>query len=404
MKLRLRPPKARVIFADGGWELSFSFLFKEKIVAVIFRMDSNVKEEVTRMWKKAIWAVLLIVIFLWPLSGFGEDNTSFFNKSLHFSGEGMRYWYEEEGGLMNLTAIPYDKLESECKVCHVRSCDKCHAKEENGKMVFSVAKAKELETCLTCHTRQDSAFKFDQKKDELDLHIAAGMNCSDCHKAKDVHGDGLAYQSMREPGAIKADCLDCHQKGGEGPALNPNAKHHLIHGDKLDCAACHVRSTMACYNCHFSRFMETKKRPGNFIPMKSWLLLVNYQEKVTSANAMSIVYEGKKFITYAPYFTHSIMAKGRQCADCHNNKAIQLIKAGKKVPVVSFKDGKIVSWQGVVPLSPDKLEWIYFNKDGEKWIPIKGEGKQWIQFSAYGKPLTEDQLKKLSVPFGEKRR
>ena len=44
--------------------------------------------------------------------------TSFFTKSLHYTGEGMRRWYEEEGGFMEITKIPYDELN--CKKCHVK--------------------------------------------------------------------------------------------------------------------------------------------------------------------------------------------------------------------------------------------------------------------------------------------
>ncbi len=33
--------------------------------------------------------------------------TSFFTKSLHYTGEGMRRWYEEEGGFMEITKIPF---------------------------------------------------------------------------------------------------------------------------------------------------------------------------------------------------------------------------------------------------------------------------------------------------------
>jgi len=119
---------------------------------------------------------------------------------------------------------------------------------------------------------------------------------------------------------------------------------------------------------------------------------------------MSLVYKGKKFIAYVPYFTHSVMPKGRNCVDCHNNKAIQLIKAGKKVPVVSFKNGKIVPWKGVVPVVPHRLQWVYLDKQGNKWVPLKSDEKEWIQFANYGKPLTEKQLKRMSMPFGIKKK
>jgi len=352
--------------------------------------------------KRMCGLLVVLVCFLFIPFGHATDKfSSFFCKSLHYTGEGMRYWYEEQNGFMDIAGIPYNKLG--CKQCHAKSCDKCHAVEKDGKMVFSVAKAKTIQNCFICHKREALSCKFDKEANHPDVHIAAGMNCVSCHSGEDIHGIGKFYQSMRAPEAVKANCTNCHKEGGTAPFV-ATLKPHRVHKEKLDCAACHVRSTMACYNCHFGRFLETKSKTGNFIPMKSWLLLINYQDKVTVANAMSLVYKGKKFIAYVPYFTHSVMPKGRNCVDCHNNKAIQLIKAGKKVPVVSFKNGKIVPWKGVVPVVPHRLQWVYLDKQGNKWVPLKSDEKEWIQFANYGKPLTEKQLKRMSMPFGIKKK
>ena len=71
---------------------------------------------------------------------------------------------------------------------------------------------------------------------------------------------------------------------------------------------------------------------------------------------------------------------------------------GNKVPVVDFKDGKIVTWKGVVPVVPDKLQWVYLNKIGEnKWVPVKDGKEAKVQFAAYGKPLTKEQFEKLAM-------
>ncbi len=353
-------------------------------------------------------ALVVVCFFMAPLGHAADKGkckcpyfSSFYCKSLHFTGEGMRYWYEEQRGFMNLTGIPYNKLG--CKKCHVTSCDKCHAVNKDGKMAFSLAKVRDMKTCFVCHGREALALKFDKQRDQLGVHFQAGMNCNSCHKGADVHGEGIMYHSMRAPGAVKANCMNCHKGGGDAPAFDPKLRAHRVHRGKLDCAACHVRSAMTCYNCHFSRFIATKSKKGNFIPMKSFLLLINYKGKVTAGNVMTLVYKGKKFIAYAPYFTHSVMAKGRDCRDCHGNKAMQLIKAGRKVPVVAYKNGQIVPWKGVVPAVPDKLEWVYLDKEGKKWVPLKGDQKEWVQFTDYGEPLTAKQLKRLMMPFGRRR-
>jgi len=355
--------------------------------------------------KKELCLMVLILIgifFAFSLTfAMDEGCPSFFGKSLHHTGEGMRYWYEEQNGFAKISGIPYQQLG--CKKCHIKSCDKCHAVEKEGKMSFSVEKAKSLENCFSCHKRAALAYKLDKSTGHPDIHLAAGMKCIDCHSVQDVHGDGTFYQSMRDDGAVNADCLNCHEKGEKAPIFNVTLKPHKVHHGKLDCAACHVSATMACYNCHFSRFLKTKTKKGNSIPMKSWLFLINYQGKVTSGSVMTLVYKDKKFIAYVPYLTHSIMSKGRKCNDCHNNKAIQLIKAGEKVPVVTFKDGKIIPWEGVIPTVPQHLNWIFLDKENEKWVPFKGKEEPTVQFAAYGEPLTQKQLKKLFMKMGTKK-
>ncbi len=362
--------------------------------------------------KKLTYISLIIMMIFCVNHAFSAQNetkkcsgfSSFFCKSLHFTGNGMRYWYEMPGGFMRITNIPYNRLG--CKKCHATSCDKCHAIQKNGLNYFSLSKAEDMNTCFTCHSREKVTILKDKKIHEtgISVHFSAGMNCMDCHTKKDIHGSGILYKSMRDSGAVDANCMKCHGSGDDAPVYNSKLRPHRVHKGRLDCAACHVSATMTCYNCHFQRFIETKIKKGNFFPMKSWVLLMNFKGKVTTGNVMTLIYKGKKFIAYAPYFTHSIMAEGRKCNECHGNRAIQLIKHGKRVPVVDYKDGKIIPWKGIVPCVPDKLKWVYLDKKGNKWIPIKNNVKETIQFVSYGKPLTAKQMQKLMIPFGIKKK
>ena len=321
--------------------------------------------------------------------------TSFFSKSLHFTGAGMRLWYEEEGGFMQITKIPYDQLY--CKKCHVRSCDQCHAKEKKAKLVFSSRKARDINTCLPCHSREGLTFGFDGERNSLDVHLAAGMVCADCHWRYDIHGDGRFRPSMRHPKGVRASCKRCHEEQAkESPEFDPETVSHQVHGDKLDCAACHVRDTMACYNCHFGNFLKTKTKKGNFVPMKDWLLLINYEGKVTSGSAMTLVYRNKKFIAYVPYFTHSVSPAGRDCDECHLNEAVNKIEKGEKVPVVAFHQGKVVPWKGVVPLVRGKLEWVFLSRTKSGWAPVPSQEDPLVQFAAYGTPLTQEQFNNMA--------
>ena len=342
-------------------------------------------------------ALFILLIGVSSVTAVEQPEESFFLKSLHHTGEGMRYWYEEPGGFMDITEIPYNDLS--CKSCHIKTCDACHAKKEGEISSFSVDKARDMATCLPCHSRAGLTFKMGEQKDNLDVHIKAGMNCSSCHKGDDVHGTGEAHTAMRDPGAVNAKCANCHASATDAhaPAV-PDSDAHAVHGDSLDCAACHVDNTTACMNCHFDTFLATKVKKGNFIPMQDWTLLINFEGKVTSATAMTLVYKDKKFVLYAPYFTHAVSGKGKDCADCHDNAAMKLIADGKSVPMLAFKDGKLVPWSGVAPVVPDKLDWVYLNKDGDNWIPIKNDEVEKVQLVDYGTPLTKEQLESLAMP------
>ena len=158
---------------------------------------------------------------------------------------------------------------------------------------------------------------------------------------------------------------------------------------------------MACYNCHFSKFMETGEKKGNFLPNKSWMMLINYDGKVTSATVMTLVFKNKTFATYGPYYTHSIMGKGHACADCHNNEAVQMMKAGNKVPVATFENGAVNFWDGIIPVKASLIENLFLDKDAQgNWIPMENAEDPLIQFSCYGTELTDEQMTKLQMSMG----
>jgi hypothetical protein len=324
------------------------------------------------------------------------DLKSFFAKSLHATGEGMRYWYEEENGFMQVTGIPYKDLG--CKNCHADSCDKCHAEKKDEKMVFTTAKAKKKDTCLACHKRTGASMNFNKKAGVQDVHFARGMGCTDCHKGIDVHGDGKSYKSMRAPGAVKVSCTSkgCHDK------FETKKIYHRVHkrNKNIHCNACHVSSTITCVNCHFDDFLARggKRVAGeNFFPGKSWTLLVNYEGKLTTGNAQTLVGKGKKFVAYVPYFTHSVVKKGRNCSACHGADAVVKMAKGEAVEMARFADGKLTHIEGVVPFVPELIKWPWLDKDKDgKWVELKSDEKPIIQKAAYAKPLTAEQLRKMS--------
>lgn len=328
-------------------------------------------------------------------------NKPWFATSLHKTTEGMRYWYEEEGGFGMVTKIPYNKLG--CKNCHTESCASCHGETikegEKQRVLYSLEHAQKNETCLKCHLRAKKTFAMDKDKNSVDIHISAGLGCYNCHSGGDVHGYEKEVHSMRDEGAVKADCMNCHlEKSEDAPKFDTRVPEHKQHAQNIHCNACHVSSSLACVNCHFSKFIETKKKKGNFMVTKDWLFLINYEGKVTSATAMTLVYNDEKFIVYAPYFTHSVTTRGRKCNDCHGTKEMKTLAMGKKIKMISYKNNEIKFAKGLFPIIPDKLEWMFFDKKNGKWVPLKKGKKPGIQMVGYGEAITKDQIKKLAKP------
>jgi hypothetical protein len=99
-----------------------------------------------------------------------EKNDCFFLSSLHYTTEGMRYWYSKDtGGLETVTGIPYDELK--CKNCHAAGCDRCHKSEEGSAFLYSTSQAKKQNLCLECHGRAAARIGIDQKAGQVDVHI-----------------------------------------------------------------------------------------------------------------------------------------------------------------------------------------------------------------------------------------
>jgi hypothetical protein len=343
------------------------------------------------MKKRLILLQLICIFFLIIfISVYSEGITKedcFYLKSLHYTTRGMEYWYSKEnGGIEILTNIPYSNLS--CRKCHVKSCDTCHKTSEEDKSFYTAKAAKNQDICLKCHKREVLIMKIDKEKNQQDVHFAKNMKCQDCHTARDIHGDGIEYNSMKQNGAIEAKCENCHK-------TLPQTTSHKVHGNKLDCKACHERQVATCYNCHMETDIKEGKRVS--IPVSGWLFLMNHEGKVTSANMQSfVVKENKTFIIFAPQHSHSIMKEGRKCKDCHDTEVLREIQQGTlKLTWLGEKE-MVKNIQGVIPVVEGvKYEGVYFDYKNDKWIPINNPEKPLIQFSGYGKPLTKEQLNKM---------
>jgi len=350
-----------------------------------------------------ILSVMSVLIFAtWAGPALGEPPDCF-TSSLHHTGEGMRYWYEAEDGFMAITGTPYNQLG--CKGCHVEGCNTCHLDQTKDGSVYSSEKARSSKTCLKCHAREKATIKYDEMVECPGVHAKAFMTCMDCHSKEEVHGDGHRYQSMREAGAMDAACSNCHTADSDAYPPVPDTKSHTIHKDELACNACHVQNTMACYNCHFGVLAETKSKPKSFTTkVKDFLLLVKYRGKVTSGTMQTLVGKNNEpFITYVPYFTHSVTSEGRKCEACHATEAATVLAASKTFTAADFKDGKLEFYKGVIPLVPGLLDWPFLEKKDGQWVPFEPAERPLIQLGVYAEPFTHDELKKLETAHVYKR-
>jgi hypothetical protein len=345
------------------------------------------------MKKRVLFIPLICMFFLIVFTSvYSEGITKedcFYLKSLHYTARGMEYWYSKEnGGIETLTNIPYSNLS--CGKCHYKSCDTCHKTSEKDKSFYSAKAATNQDTCLKCHARETFVMNINEKSNQQDVHFAKNMKCKDCHTARDIHGDGIEYNSMKQTGAIDAKCENCHK-------TLPQTTSHKIHGDKLDCKACHERQVATCYNCHMDIEIKEGKRVA--IPVSGWLFLMNHEGKVTSANMQNFVVNGNKtFIVFAPQHSHSIMKEGRKCKDCHDTEVLKEIQKGTLKLTWLDEKGNLKNIKGVIPVVEGvKYEGVYFDYKNGEWIPINNPEKPLMQYAGYGKPLTKEQLNKMKL-------
>ena len=339
--------------------------------------------------------VLVLMMFARAESEEVKETDCIFLSSLHHTTRGMAYWYDKKnGGLETLTGIPYGSSKLDCLNCHVASCDTCHKTGTGKSTAYSAKAAKNQEVCLHCHKRERAMMKIDKDSNHTDVHVSRQMQCMDCHTAREVHGDGTEYNSMKQPGVLDARCENCH-------VSLKKISSHVIHRDKLSCNACHVRHVVSCSNCHIETLVKEGRRVD--IKLTDWVFLMNYNGQVTSATMQTFVAPGSKpFLMFAPQNSHSIMKEGRKCVDCHGTETVKQVRQGA-VNLTWFENGKLQHLKGVIPVA-DGVTYnsVYQDYKEGKWIPIENPPKPMLHYAGYGTPLSEQQMRKLAMPLGRK--
>jgi len=163
----------------------------------------------------------------------------------------------------NLGEQGQSALEDDCGGCHIGAswsasepepdCTRCHGGSIGNKLTApTVAK------CMDCH-KKDTSKRGDVFDADNDAHIAAGMNCQDCHpRLSDKYSNhqiakGTVIDTTEDTMEGSMDtCADCH-------GLTPHS-HTVSHGGALDKHCDEV----ACEVCH------TGLRPGCALASREW--------------------------------------------------------------------------------------------------------------------------------------
>ncbi len=344
--------------------------------------------------------------------------------SFHMLRKGHSNFYAStNGGFENISNIPINALR--CLKCHPGklangtpidtasyqpTCNDCHN--------FSLGNTVPDSICLRCHSRQKV-----ERANYTDKHRTAGFTCVTCHIKDELHADATPYFSTFDTTQGKTcQTTGCHNVI---PVTPDDSLAHATHISKLECATCHTRSVVNCYNCHFEteiwQGMRGFKRPIG--QLKGFIMLARHVQtgKVGIVNYQSLIYQGDKtFNAWGPYYPHTIMPKDstRACGDCHSNAIINEYNNTHQIVVAKWDSvsvpKKIVHTQGVIPIPPDYLTSLVFDfanytgkvdtayTDPTKWVFAKRGLTGTQMLSRYVLPLTASQMTKLGSTIGIK--
>jgi hypothetical protein len=178
-----------------------------------------------------------------------------YQKSLHYTTAGLRNGIHRRFSKTQAEQFDARIFEQSCRSCHA-SCGDCHVRTPSVSGVkqglfanHRFRKKNEEKTCAACHGGRVFAEYTGRDSGVRDIHFEKGMKCLDCHKAKELHGDGAAAAGKAQVKG-KPACTDCHKMD----ASAPSAKVHGQHAGKASCQACHVATGYnQCSACHIGK-------------------------------------------------------------------------------------------------------------------------------------------------------
>jgi hypothetical protein len=150
----------------------------------------------------------------------------------------------------NLSQADYDNVD--CLVCHapgyrrkvVKDGEKLRLAPADGVDVLAAARAvgkPTNEMCQRCHLSTgggpNAKHGVAPTSPEVDVHLARGVGCVDCHPTKDHRTAGGADVKAQERPEVVVACTNCHEgKVHQGAKAAILAKH----AERIACQTCHV--------------------------------------------------------------------------------------------------------------------------------------------------------------------
>ena len=157
------------------------------------------------------------------------------------------------GAKPNLPPTDADLANVDCLICHGPDYSRTVVKDETGKAhlvptqgmdVVAVAQNAQRPTsemCTRCHLKAAGGPNFKHgdypTSAESDVHMAAGIQCVDCHKTQAHKIAGGGYMIAQELPDVIVACSNCHT---EAPHIGEKADMLNTHTARVACQTCHI--------------------------------------------------------------------------------------------------------------------------------------------------------------------
>lgn len=295
--------------------------------------------------------------------------TKRFQSSLHNTVDGHRLSLEQILGPEETKK----RLDRGCGSCHA-TCGKCHFRRvlPSGKVVPAVTThaltaRPETRVCADCHGQTGDTYMGIPGQRAPSVMYQAGLQCYDCHRDPEIHGFG-------KPAGFIADtptpvCDDCHRKPAQlmslrgvavsPPQYDPLQPAHKMHGDTLDCTACHTQWYYNCWDCH-NNVVRTK------VGDQFYLGINPDTGKVQTAvhSPVSESYGNKipgRIGGWAIKVRHSL-GESQSCERCHLDKTVYITGEARQGPFIGvwskqYKPARFVPEETVSLIVLDNEKW-----------------------------------------------